>query len=134
MFRPVNRMPTTCWFVLSRVSSRSLLVSFMLPEGFSSASSELAATRTSTVVGVGMNSMTLIWRDWINVLKSATPLVVPLSVIVKLNVSGPPNTFAAARNCIPWIWASVYAPGVTIVEPSDNTRSPNVDEGTDVTE
>ena len=43
-------MPTFCFLLPSSTNSRSLLVSVTLPEGFSSASSELAATGTFKVI------------------------------------------------------------------------------------
>jgi hypothetical protein len=58
MSTPTKRIPTVC-SLLSRTSSRSLLESPTLPVACSSASSELAATRTSMLtvaneVGVGV--------------------------------------------------------------------------------
>ena len=57
----MKRMPTV-WILLARTSSRSLLVRSMVPLGFSSASSELVATRTSRVVAVdGLTVMAKVW-------------------------------------------------------------------------
>src|SRR5438094_647986 len=70
--------------------------------------------------------------DWLSVL---TPpfAVPPSSDTVQPNVAGPPQALAAALNCIPRSWASVYVLlAVTAVVPSARTMVPRLAAGTAV--
>ena len=78
----------------------------LLPVGHEGETDDLL-TVPAVRSGASLISLTVIVSDSFTAKGSARPAVVPLSVTEKENAAGPPFASAAARNCIPWMSASV---------------------------
>ena len=80
----LKRSPTV-WSLPSYTNSRSLLVRYILPLAASSASSELAVTRTSTIVGSESSVATSCWAEAAEVPMMAKSMIMPIVAARRLN-------------------------------------------------
>src|SRR5262245_42450343 len=122
MGSPAKRIPTV-WFEPSKTSSRSLLVRDTEPVALSSASSLLAATRTSTVLGL------LVVQDEVSKLvhvdrQPRVPPVNPWDWQVCPARSLPSQVSAPSRTPLPQVWQPVQLEVLRVHEEVQLTLPP----------